>query len=125
MNSRASVLVGCPVCHARMHPEESQIGQEVICPDCGTPTTVSRPAENRRKSHDRRPKRSATTPWLRRLAGGGAVPAAEQSYVAVVCPVCHTRMHATADQVGNRIHLPHCGSPAVVSPMPRRGRRST
>ena len=45
-------------------------------------------------------------------------PAAEQSYVAVPCSVCHTRMLATLDQVGGKLICPDCGTATVVPPPP-------
>ena len=48
----------------------------------------------------------------------GEVPAAEQPLVAVVCPVCHTRLHARLDQVGGTLVCPDCGTSAVVPPPP-------
>jgi len=114
------VLVVCPVCHARMHPEASQIGQKAICPDCGTSTTVRRPPEKPAK----KPQRSADEIGEYPLAEevhreANVVPAAEQDYVAVVCSLCHTRMLATADQVGGKLICPDCGTATVVPPMPR------
>lgn len=115
----ACVLVVCPVCHARMHPAESEIGKKVTCPDCGTVTVVTPPAQQPAK----KPRHIADTVGDYALANevvrdARTVPAAEQNYVPVICPVCHTRMLATADQVGSRLTCPDCGSPAVVPPMP-------
>ena len=115
----AYILVVCPVCHARMRPEESQIGQKVVCPDCGTPTIVPQPAEKPAK----KPRPSAVDVGEYPLASetsraSGAAPAADQNYVPVLCPLCHTRMLATADQVGSQMVCPDCGTPALVPPMP-------
>jgi DNA-directed RNA polymerase subunit RPC12/RpoP len=113
------VLVVCPVCHARLHAEESQIGQKIVCPDCGTPTIVTRPPEKPAK----KPQRSAEEIGEYPLASEAvrkprSVPAAEQRYVPVVCSLCHTRMHATVDQVGSNMICPDCGTATVVPAMP-------
>ncbi len=103
------ILVVCPVCHARMHPEASQVGKQAICPDCGTATTVCRPPEEPPKKPPRSAEEISEYPLAtearsaQKLSGGG------QNDVPVVCPLCHTRMLATADQVGNTIILPDAG----------------
>ena len=114
------VLVICPVCHSRMHPEVSQIGKQAICPDCGTATTVQRPPEKPVKKPPRSPEEIGEYPLATEVRPDpGAVPAAEQDYVAVVCSLCHTRMLGTADQVGSKMICPDCGTATVVPPMPR------
>ncbi len=115
------ILVVCPVCHARMHPEASQIGRQAICPDCGTSTTVRRPPEKPAKKPLRSPEEIGEYPLATDVRPDpSAVPAAEQDYVAVVCSRCHTRMLATADQVGGKMICPDCGTANVVPPLPRR-----
>ncbi len=114
------ILVVCPVCHARMHPEASQIGRQAICPDCGTATPVRRPPPEPPK----KPPRSAAEIGEYPLASEvrpdpRSVPAAKRDYVAVICSLCHTRMHATADQVGSKMICPDCGTATVVPPLPR------
>jgi DNA-directed RNA polymerase subunit RPC12/RpoP len=115
------ILVVCPVCHARMHPEANQVGRQTICPDCGTATTIERPPE----APPKKPPRSAEEVGEYPLAAEArreakAVPAAEQDYVPVVCAICHTRMMATPDQVGSKMKCPDCGTATVVPPMPPR-----
>jgi hypothetical protein len=36
----------------------------------------------------------------------------------VVCPLCHTRLHAGLDQVGGMLVCPDCGTSAVIPPPP-------
>ena len=115
------ILVVCPVCHSRMHPEASQIGRQAICPDCGTSTVVRRPPEKPAKKPLRSAEEIGEYPLATEVrADPRAMPAAEQDYVAVVCSRCHTRMLATADQVGGKMTCPDCGTVNVVPPMPRR-----
>ncbi len=114
------ILVVCPVCHARMHPEASQVGKQAICPDCGTATTVRRPPEEPPKKPPRSAEEIGEYPLATEARSDPkAVPAAEQNYVPVVCSLCHTRMLATADQVGSKMICPDCGTATVVPPMPR------
>lgn len=118
------ILLVCPVCHARMHPEASQIGRQAICPDCGTATTVRRPPPEPPKKPPRSPEEIGEYPLATDARPDSrAVPAAEQRYVAVVCSLCHTRMLATADQVGSNMVCPDCGTATVVPPMPRPRRK--
>ena len=120
----ANILVVCSVCHARMLAAQSEIGQKVVCPDCGTPAIVVRPP----KEPPKKPPRSAKEVGDYALATEvgrrpGVVPAAEQDYVPVVCSLCHTRMLASPDQVGSRLKCPDCGTATVVPPMPARRKK--
>lgn len=118
------VLVICPVCHARMHPETSQIGRQAICPDCGTATTVERPPAPPPKKPPRTADEIGEYPLATETpATPKRIPASEQEYVAVVCSLCHTRMLATADQVGSKMTCPDCGTATVVPPMPPRRKK--
>lgn len=40
------------------------------------------------------------------------------TYLAVVCPLCHTRMHARLEQVGSQLTCPDCGTACPVLPPP-------
>jgi len=114
------VRVDCSLCGTMMQAAEDQVGRRIACPDCGTENTVHPPAARPRA---RRPGDIATA------GGAGYVlaeevhlppgqSAAEQSYVAVRCPVCGTRLHATTDQVGLEIVCPDCDRPVVVPTPP-------
>ena len=122
----AYVLVICPVCHTRLHATEDQIGEEIVCPDCGTATEVTRPAETLAQTAAKKPFRSAEEIGDYLLVGeidraAGEAPTAEESYVPVVCSVCHTRLLATLGQVGGKLVCPDCGTANVVPPpTPRR-----
>jgi DNA-directed RNA polymerase subunit RPC12/RpoP len=120
----ASVLVVCSVCHGRMLAAENQIGKQVICPDCGTAAVVVRPAEKPAK----KPFRTASEIGEYELASEarqrpGAVPAAQQEFIPVICELCHTRMLASPDQVGSRMKCPDCGTATVVPPMPAKRKK--
>ena len=55
--------------------------------------------------------------------GSGPPPTTDQAYIAVVCPVCNTRMHAAKDRVGREMLCPDCHTPVVVSPPAEAKRR--
>jgi DNA-directed RNA polymerase subunit RPC12/RpoP len=112
-----SFPVICGVCHTRMDATKDQIGQEIVCPDCGTRTLVRQPAEASKKREPRSAEEIGDYPLagdVDHTAGGIAA----ENFVAVLCPVCHTRMLATLDQVGGKLTCPDCGSAAVVPPPP-------
>jgi len=43
------VLAVCPVCQARMHATEDQVGRQIVCPDCGVAVVVRPPPAPKRK----------------------------------------------------------------------------
>jgi DNA-directed RNA polymerase subunit RPC12/RpoP len=92
---------------------EAEVGRELICPDCHAATVVP-PIEQRLKKPPRSPSEIGQYS-LAAISGSGSV-AGPQDYVPVVCSVCHTRLHATADHVGGRLVCPDCGKRNVVPP---------
>ena len=108
----------CPLCHTMMYATGEQAGRKMVCPDCGTATIVpaadERPATKPRTAEEIGEYELASE--VDRTLGGPA--ASEQTYIAVVCPRCQTRLHATLDQVGDPIICPDCGKVTVV-PAPR------
>ena len=113
------IPVTCPVCDTLMKVAEDQIGQQIVCPDCRVPTIVAPPAET--PARERGPAilaigevgEYAIRDEDRPTAGS---PAAHPSYVAVVCPLCNTRLHALQEQVGQEIVCPDCNTTMVVPP---------
>jgi len=111
------IPVYCPLCNTLMQCTEDEVGQVTVCPDCGTSTVVHPPAPAAKKGPaDFRV--GAQEEYA--LAEGEDQPppgsVAYQPQIAVVCFVCGTRMHATADQVGQEIVCPDCGIVSVVPP---------
>ena len=104
----------CPVCETRMYATEDQLGQEMVCPDCGTATIVRRPVEPEVQDHP--PIQRAEEYAL--YQGEGQPPTSDEvvyrAYIPVICRLCATRMLATEDQVGQEIVCPDCGTPARV-----------
>jgi len=116
------IAVMCPLCRTRMHAAEDRVGETIVCPDCQTPTVVPPLAEAPSR------KRAVTEieeqdPYD--LCEGVDQPprgsaAAHQAYIPAICPLCHTRLHATEDQVGGELVCPDCGQPVPVrAPAPR------
>lgn len=109
----------CGVCGTRMYASPSQMGQEMVCPDCGTPARVAPPPPRPAPPSDP----SATKPIedYPVYQGEGQPPLDHkevyQRYIPVVCPICHTRMLATVDQVGQRLICPDCETPSIVPPL--------
>ena len=119
-----TIRLNCLRCGTMMYAAEDQIGQEIVCPDCDLPAIVRRPAERPPK----KPPRSAGEIGEYAMAEAGdraaASPeAAKLTYVAALCPVCHTRLHATLDQVGGKLVCPDCGTATVIPPPPPSPRR--
>ena len=102
---KARIRFGCPRCLSRVEAPQSHVGAKLRCPFCHAPLVV--------------PKESSATHEGEEYAMSGPTgrqPGAEtwQAYLAVVCPVCSTRMYATEDQVGQEMACPDCGTMVTV-----------
>ena len=116
-----SVLVVCAVCHTRMHGELEQVGQTLVCPDCGTPAVVPPPAS--RAASRVTPIPVEEYPLLEDTPGASSDhPIAAETLIRINCPLCRTMMYAGEDQVGQTTICPDCSTPVVVPrpPPPRR-----
>jgi len=111
------IPVVCGLCQTRMLATEDQVGQTLACPDCGTEAIVPPPpprAESDAAKHDVADAYEvASAPGPSR---SGA--AAAETHILVTCPLCHTRLHATPDQVGQEIACPDCLTRMTVPPPP-------
>ena len=114
------VRVICSLCNTLMQAAEDQVGHQIVCPDCGTSSTVHPPAERPAalRSGDVAVGDGAGYVLAEEANRPPGQSAAEQVYVAVLCPVCGTRLHATEDQVGKEIVCPDCDRPVVVPAAP-------
>ncbi|MFH1919762.1 MAG: hypothetical protein ABIP48_07765, partial [Planctomycetota bacterium] len=119
------IPVYCPLCNTMMHGTLDQVGEQLRCPDCNTPVVVPPPAPNWAKKGPVIP-RSVDDEYALREEPDRPAPkrdAAPPTLIPVVCSLCATRMHATADQVGELITCPDCGTPVVVprpsEPLPK------
>lgn len=110
--------VFCRQCSTRMLATPDQVGQSLVCPDCGAATVVPPPKEADPKDL---PARPAEIYALRHTSTG--TPQDEKSpedWYAFQCPTCGTRLHATAAEKGQTIICPDCATPVVVPPLPPR-----
>jgi DNA-directed RNA polymerase subunit RPC12/RpoP len=113
------IPVICEVCKTRMLATPEQVGQELVCPDCQTRCRVRPPAERAAAAEEMPMPREGPDAEYK-LAAGVDQPApgseAYAEHVGLYCPVCHTRLHFTLDQVGQTAVCPDCRVPLVVPP---------
>ncbi len=116
--SRSYVPVICGLCRTRMYATPQQVGQKIVCPDCGTGTVV-RPAPPE-KPLVLRPAQAANVEIYNVHEGLDQPPATDKAahgkYIPVICGVCRTRMLATEDQVGRELVCPDCSTRSRVPP---------
>lgn len=119
---RSYVSVTCPVCGTLIRAPEEQAGRKTTCPDCRTAVVVprsSQPKAKRPRALSRDEGYGLNNEW----DGSGGRPRVQgPSYIPVYCPLCNTLMQATADQVGQKIACPDCGTSAAVPPPPSKRR---
>ena len=111
----------CPVCGSLMQATADLVGQALTCNDCRESVIV--------------PPATKKSPAIRPVApskdgGYGMSENPDQpaetgrpTYVPVVCPVCATRLHATLDQVGQKMVCPDCSTTITVPPPPKPRRK--
>jgi DNA-directed RNA polymerase subunit RPC12/RpoP len=116
-----NITVVCELCKTRMYVTLDQVGQTIECPDCGTKAVVPPPSEPVTLEHSPQP---ADTSAEYPVWGVGQPPPehqeAYQTQIPVICGLCHTRMLATEDQVGQKLKCPDCGTESLVLPMAKR-----
>jgi len=117
MPATPALTFTCPVCATRLDAASEQAGRSVSCPDCGTVSVVPAPST----APAAKPAPPALPAEIYELAyGEGQPPPTDrevyQRYIPVVCLLCHTRMHAAEDQVGQAVVCPDCGTANVVQP---------
>ncbi len=103
----------CPLCRSQLYARPDQIGRQIQCADCDKVVTVVAPREEpvQPPAPPSRDDVYAVCDW-----DWESPPAATETrrYVPVVCKLCHTRMHATIDQVGQSLVCPDCGTATKV-----------
>ena len=123
-DDRAYVTVLCPLCHTRMYATEDEIGQKMTCPDCGTNTTVARVVEFTSQEEEMQPVEFDGSTEYGVHDGDYRPPAdyreANRAQIPVVCPLCHTRMHAEESQIGLTVVCPDCQTETLVPAAPDR-----
>ena len=110
-----------------MYGTAQQVGEELVCPDCGTRTVVRPPAaESPEKKGDAAHLQEAPAqPEEYAILEGVDQPAPDsllvtQVYIPVICPVCHTRLLATPELVGQELVCPDCQTRCRVPPPSQR-----
>jgi DNA-directed RNA polymerase subunit RPC12/RpoP len=116
-----NITVVCDLCKTRMYVTLDQVGQTVECPDCGTKALVPPPSEP--ATLERSPLPADTSAEYPVWGVGQPPPEHQEAYqtqIPVICGLCHTRMLATEDQVGQKLKCPDCGTESLVLPMAKR-----
>ena len=99
--SKNFIYFGCPRCTASLKVPADYAGQRRRCPVCQWALQV--PRENRR------------TNFEEYTFHDNSAPAVESGpEIAFECPVCHTRMTAPKDQIGQQVACPDCRTPMTV-----------
>ncbi len=108
----------CRQCSTRMLATADQVGQSLVCPDCGAATVVPPTKEAGPKDL---PARPAEIYALRQTDTGALLDEkSPEDWYAFPCSTCGTRLHATPAEKGQTIICPDCATPVVVPPPPHR-----
>jgi predicted RNA-binding Zn-ribbon protein involved in translation (DUF1610 family) len=100
-----------------MYGRLDQVGQSLKCPDCGAQTVVPPPQPVKPKKQPAALEGKQYEVWgVDEAPSVAEMLAAQPKYIAVVCPMCETLMHATEKQVGKKLKCPDCGTAVVVPP---------
>ncbi len=122
-DDQAYVTVSCPLCHTRMYAAEDQLGSKMTCPDCGTKTIVAEVHEFEAKEEQSEPVEFDGSTEYAVHEGDWEQQTdyreANRKQIPVVCPLCHTRMHAEESQVGSVIVCPDCQTETLVPEVPQ------
>jgi uncharacterized protein YbaR (Trm112 family) len=143
-----SFAITCPLCKLAVPVTAAKIGQSLDCPNCLTTIEVKVPegatfTEVEQPSGSLYPHPGPLPSRERELAGASIPghpsprpghpaqkeaepvgtlvslpPKPDEKYFAIVCPVCHTRLEATRDQVGQSITCPDCRRPFEIKAPP-------
>ncbi len=111
--------VYCPLCDTMMQVGTEQIGESIVCPDCGVSSTVMTPPESKKASPGPVDPTDVEYALHQGVAQPGPGSAARRPYVPVECPICGARLHAEVDQIGEEIVCPDCDRPVVVPAPPK------
>ena len=109
------VPVTCEVCQTRMYSTIEQVGQRIICPECGTPAIV--PATANVEEPAAPPVTAEGYLVFEEAAPAPAPPdpvTAQGPLIRVTCSLCGTLMYADEEQMGQAIVCPDCGVATVV-----------
>lgn len=115
---KSLIRVFCPRCNTMMYAEANQVGQELVCPDCRTPTKVPhRSEQSANQAHE-----IGSYALIGEVAQtSGETLEAEQTHLMACCSLCGTRLDVTSDQAGQTLVCPDCGRPVVVPSSTEKG----
>jgi DNA-directed RNA polymerase subunit M/transcription elongation factor TFIIS len=116
-----TIRIYCKLCGTMMYASESQIGEELTCPDCETKTVVTVPRKSVSISS------SSIPPPPPEIFEGGKVFGLADSktrtgtgfLVPVVCSLCGTRMYADESEIGGFKICPDCGRQNEIKSVPK------
>ncbi len=110
-NDDVSLGLTCPRCLASLQSSALLAGRQCRCPHCQLIFDLPPPSGTAGGSEE-----SRSRPDERPPAAGLA------TYIPVICPLCHTRMYGTIEQVGQKLTCPDCGRQSVVPPPPAKAK---
>jgi len=97
----------CPHCEAPLKASREAIGRPLDCPKCQRKLTVPEFPGGGWDDEEEYQLRAADSPQ---------VPEGDEPfYISVNCSVCHTRMFARKDELGQMLACPDCGKKNLVS----------
>src|SRR5688572_8220657 len=88
------LLAICPQCHEPLYPSREQEGQDIPCPECGSPVPVPK------APHPQPPAESASREYG--IHDSEYVPKAVE-YIKLSCPTCNTLLYAEPERVGTKM----------------------
>jgi len=109
MSSREKfIFFGCPRCTASLKAPARNVGKRQRCPVCQWAVQV--------------PRASRRTDFEEYALNDNLAPVVDTGpEIAFECPVCHTRLTAPKERIGQQVACPDCRTPMVVpeKPLPR------
>jgi hypothetical protein len=101
----ASLHFTCPRCMSSLKAPPKLAKSKHRCPRCQLVIEV--PEQSRK---------SVKADGYGLQQDAGPRPTTEPAYIPVICHVCHTRMYGAAEQIGQAMVCPDCGTATVVPP---------
>lgn len=109
------IPVYCRVCQTLMYGQPNQVGQSLKCPDCGAATVVPPPPIEKEHKALAAMEGEQYEVWgVDEAPSVAEMVASQPKYIAVLCHLCQTLVHATPEQVGRKLKCPDCGALTVV-----------
>jgi len=98
----------CPECFVGLKASAGKVGARLACPSCQANIVVPEAPEIPR------PPGAVEEHEVYDVRPDDAVPD-DGAYLTVLCPLCHTRMYASEDEIGQEMTCPDCGAKATVA----------